>query len=748
MRAIPLVALSILVIHAGSALADDGHRVQARLLASVDAVAPGDSLYLGIQLVMDEGWHTYWRFAGDAGLPTEVAWLLPDGFEADELLWPVPNRFEEPGNLVVYGYADSVLLMSRVRVPENLSVGKDVMVGAEVSWLACRELCIPGDAELYLTLGVGSPSNQVSETTRFARTLKRVPSTLVEDERVNVSSRAEWQGEIVQVDLQAAAEPNHIPAVLLDFFPIGNDSFESISVVPLPGRDAAAGRSPGEPQLRLLVTPFAKEFGSELNGVLVYRLEQDRKPQYATTSVTLVPEAGDRSPGGGLGTERIDLLAMDFRHEVEALPIATYVVFAILGGFILNLMPCVLPVISIKILSIVSQASESRPRIRQLGLSFSAGILATFMALAGVVLALRSGGEQIGWGFQFQYPGFVMAMTAIIFVLALSLFGLFTIRLPGSQGSVGGFASGAGQAGSFANGVLATILATPCTAPFLGTALGFAFAQPLGMVVLIFFCIGVGMALPYVLLALQPGWLRFLPRPGAWMERFKQSMGFLFVATSVWLLWVLGNQLGMEGVVWMLAFLLCLSVSAWIIGQWIDLATSKHRRTAAWIVAGVITAGAYGFFLHPVLAAEEAIASSSRQSYTEATNQRGERLNWQPFSVEMVERLLADGQHVFVDFTAEWCWTCKVNERTVLGDRQVRARFEQLNVHLVKADWTNRNAEITTLLKSFGRSGVPLYVLFPAGRADRPIVFPEIITVGLVLDKLDAAVAAANAAVE
>ena len=400
---------------------------------------------------------------------------------------------------------------------------------------------------------------------------------------------------------------------------------------------------------------------------------------------------------------------------------------AVIGGMILNLMPCVLPVISLKALSLVSQGGEEPRRVRQLGLSFAAGVVLTFVVLAAFVIVLKAGGEQIGWGFQFQSPGFVLFLTGLVFTLGLSLFGVLTIRLPGSVGALGGIAQGEGLGHSFLNGVLATILATPCTAPFLGTALGFAFSQPAAVVVAVFVAIGVGLSLPYLVLAWQPGWVRFLPKPGAWMERFKQAMGFLLMATVLWLLWVVGKQLGMEAVVWTCAFLLSLALGAWIVGTWIDLRTSPGRRRAAWAVSLLIALAGYGLFLHPLMVTP---GGSGVAMETEG---------WEEFDVERVESLLAEDRILFIDFTAEWCWTCKVNERVVLSDGDVRERFEELDVALIKADWTNRDPEITRMLRAFGRSGVPLYVIFPAGRSREPIVLPEVITKGIVLEGLERA---------
>ena len=325
---------------------------------------------------------------------------------------------------------------------------------------------------------------------------------------------------------------------------------------------------------------------------------------------------------------------------------------AALGGLILNVMPCVLPVISLKVLGFVSHAQQERGRVRQLGAAFPLGIIAAFAVLAIVVIALKAGGEQIGWGFQFQSPVFVLALAGLIFVLAMSLFGMLTITLPGTQTNLGGLAESHGLTGTFFNGVLATILATPCTAPFLGSALGFAFTQPGGL--------SWPSSSPRALAwpchtscwPLSLGGLRYVPKPGPWMEHFKQLMGFLLMATVLWLLWFLGKQLGVEAVVWTAAFLLCLAMALWIPGQWTDLRSTRGQRCWAWGAAVLVMTVGYLLFLHPLLE-EERRMKLSGPTETGA---------WQPFSIELVEQLVSAGNHVFIDFTAEWCWTCKVKQ--------------------------------------------------------------------------------------
>ena len=703
-----LILLLILVL-CGRLNADD-HPVQAQFLADVDAVVPGQSFRLGIELTMQEKWHTYWLFSGDAGLPIEVEWQLPAGVVAGPLQWPLPNKFEEQGELVVYGYADEVLLMAEATAPSALAVGDTLHLAAEVSWLVCRELCIPGGASLALALPVATVGKPSAQQAQFGRYAAQVPGAL--DERIAVELAVRGEGAM-EVDLRLSHEDKSFERgeQAPDFYPLEADGF------------AFSTRSLAADHLVLSVEPYDSTQVDTLRGVLVYQL--DGRVQAGTLALDLGAAPHE---GGGI-------LERDFRAasgEV-ARSLWVYIAFAALGGLILNLMPCVLPVISLKVLGFVNQAGEETKRVRQLGWAFCAGIVATFLALALAVLLVKSSGEQIGWGFQFQYPGFVVAMSALVFALALSLFGVYEILLPGTSG-LGGLDGREGLTGSFLNGVLATILATPCTAPFLGTALGFAFAQPAGGVIAVFLAIGVGMALPYVVLALKPAWIGHLPKPGPWMVRFKQLMGFLLMATVLWLLWVLGNQVGIEGVVWTAAFLLGLGLACWVWGQWGSFQHSTRSKRVARTVVLLLVVGSYVIFVHPLLATEQTLAEQTTAS----------ELDWQPFSAARVEELVTGGQMVFIDFTAEWCWTCKVNERAVLAQQVVRERFAALDVALVKADWTNRNPEITQLLRAFGRSGVPLYVIFPAGFIDQPLVLPEVITAEMVIEKLDAAAALAN----
>jgi thiol:disulfide interchange protein DsbD len=403
-------------------------------------------------------------------------------------------------------------------------------------------------------------------------------------------------------------------------------------------------------------------------------------------------------------------------------------------------MPCVLPVIALKVFGLVRMAGDKPQKVRRLGLMFSLGILASFLVLALLVILLKTAGQQVGWGFQFQEPLFVIVMSAIVFAFGLSLFGVYEIRLPGAAVAGVGRAldrkEGSGYLASFGEGVFATILATPCTAPFLGSALGFAFAQPAHIILLVFMSVACGMALPYLAVTVRPAWLRFLPKPGDWMVRVKEFMGFLMMATLLWLLYVLGKQLGMEAVIWTGAFLLAVGIACWLIGRFATLTASRGKTFATWATALVILAAGYWIFLESILNVRSVIAGQTAEAHDSPAV---DGVRWEPFSVPSLEAHLQSGKTVFLDFTAEWCLTCKVNEKAVLADEEVVRRLKAPGVVAVKADWTARNPEITRLLTQFGRSGVPLYVVFPAGRPAEPIVLPEVITPSIVLEALSSA---------
>jgi len=425
-------------------------------------------------------------------------------------------------------------------------------------------------------------------------------------------------------------------------------------------------------------------------------------------------------------------------QPTSQISLLTYIGFAFIGGIILNFMPCVLPVIAIKILSLFEQADKDPLRIRQLGFSFSAGIISSFLVLAGLIITLQAAGHNLGWGFQFQYPPFLIVMSFIVLIFALSLFGQLNFSINLGQKEVTQLSEQEGLSGTFFKGVLATILSTPCTAPFLGTALGFAFIESWWVIFTIFFAVGLGMSFPYLLLTGNPNWMKFLPKPGDWMEKLKEFFGFVLLSTVIWLVSILGNQVGLEAMMRTTYFLLAVALSIWIVNKFSDLSISLNRVIVVRVIALGCASLAFYLCIFPKLDLFFPSNITPSTSISSASQTHSDSL-WKPFTISDLEIGRRLHKTVFVDFTAQWCLTCQVNENTVLRTKPIEEKLKALNVVLLKADWTRQDPIITNLLRKFGRSGVPLYVIFPGKAPDQPIILPEIITTSLVLQKLDEA---------
>ncbi len=668
--------------------------VKAQLLANTSAVIPGKPFTVGLLLHMVPGWHTYWQFPGDAGIPTEIKWNLPPGWKAGEIQWPIPLQLEEPGGIRIYGYHDEVLLLQEITPPASVT-SSSIKLSAESNWLVCEKLCIPGSAKLALDLPISASANPANEEL-FARFQRALPQPWPQ----NVAAAATWtrHGNELNLRLKSDALATY-PAV--EFLPLPSDS---VVVGHASAQREAGGVSFAIPidtaDAKLSAIPGVIAFGQTIDGANRNAWEVgDHAVVMATAPIPI-------KDSGGIGK---------------------FLLFGLLGGFILNLMPCVLPVISLKIFGFVKQAGQSRRRIFLSGLSFVAGIFVWFIGLALLLIVLRKAGHQITWAFQFTNPYFVLAMSALVLVFALNLFGVFEISLPQSASrGVLGWTSREGDLGSFFQGVFATALATPCTAPYLGTALGFALAQSAWIILAMFLAIAVGMSAPYLLLSAQPAWLKFIPKPGAWMERVKQFMGFLLIATLLFLLAVLGAQRGVAGMIWASAFLLVVSLVCWMKGAFLLPTFSTRSRLVVVALMIVLLLGGGDYFIRKQF--------SQTHPDTAANTIPGD---WQAFTPERLERALQDGHAVFVDFTAAWCVTCKFNEATVLESSDVRDAFARRGVIKFKADWTNADPVITKILQQFGRPGVPLYVLYPGGKSVAPILLPELLTKNIVLEKLE-----------
>jgi len=666
--------------------------VRAELLADTTAIVPGKSFTVGLLLRMAPGWHTYWKFSGDAGLPTELKWKLPPGWKISDIRWPIPLKTIDPGDIETYGYENEVLLMQEITPPSNLDTSS-AKLAAEANWLVCEKICIPGSATLQLDLPVASTS-QPANTDVFGRYRGLVPQNWPKPD----VARADWSRVGSDLRLKITSETlAKYPAI--DFFPLP----EQDTIV---GHPAVQSRNNNEIVFRIPLESAPKDLSS-IAGLVVFA-QQPNGDDRAAWQITSAPAVSATRPAPARG-------------------IFTFLLFGFLGGIILNLMPCVLPVISLKIFGFVQQAGQSRQKIFRSGIAFTIGIFAWFIALAILLIALKGAGRDVTWGgFQFTNPYFVLALSVIVLVFALNLFGVFEVSLP--QPVTRNLLSTSERKdllGSFFQGVFATVLATPCTAPFLGTALGFAFTQSAAIILAMFIAIAAGMSAPYLLLSAQPAWLRFLPRPGPWMLHVKQFMGFLLLATLLFLLYVLGAQRGLEGAIWASCFLLVISVACWMKGAFVVPTASVVKRFVVLVLMLLLVIGSGVYFIGDKFQSAK-IASADSQI----------RGDWQPFTPERLQTELEQGRIVFVDFTAAWCLTCKFNEASVLEAQDVREAFQRHGIVKLKADWTSGDPVITKLLQHFGRPGVPLYVLYPA-KNEEPIVFPEVLTKSMILDKLE-----------
>jgi thiol:disulfide interchange protein DsbD len=675
--------------------------VKAELLADTSAVVPGKPFTVGLLLRMAPAWHTYWKFSGDAGLPTELKWKLPAGWKIGEIQWPIPLKTIDPGDIQTYGYENEVLLMQEITPPTKLD-SSSAKLSADASWLVCERICIPGGATLQLELPV-STTSQPANTELFTGYRRLLPQNWP---GANAAT-ADWSRVGSDLRLKVTSETlASYPAI--DFFPLP----EQNTVV---GHPKIESRNKSELVVRIPIESSEKNLSS-MAGLVVFS-QQPNGEDRAAWQIATAPTGSQTGLSASLSA-----------RPAPVRGIFTFLLFGFIGGVILNLMPCVLPVISLKIFGFIQQAGQSRQKILRSGVAFTIGIFAWFIALALLLIALKGAGRDVTWGgFQFTNAYFVLVLSVIVLVFALNLFGVFEISLP--QRMTRGLLSTTERKdllGSFFQGVFATVLATPCTAPFLGTALGFAFSQSPAIILLVFVAIAAGMSAPYLLLSAQPAWLRFLPRPGPWMLHVKQFMGFLLLATLLFLLYVLGAQRGLEGAIWASCFLLVISVACWMKGAFVLPTASLLKRSVVLVLMLVLVLGSGIYF----------IGGKFRSTNLASTDSRL-RGDWQAFTPERLQGELEQGRFVFVDFTAAWCLTCKFNEASVLESAEVRQAFQRHGIVKLKADWTNGDPVITKLLQHFGRPGVPLYVLYP-GKNEEPIVFPELLAKSMVLEKLEA----------
>jgi thiol:disulfide interchange protein DsbD len=644
--------------------------VSAQLVSEQASVQPGKSVWVGLHLKMKKDWHTYWKNPGDSGMATTIRWKLPEGYKASEISWPAPHRIEQPP-LISFGYENSTILLTRIDVPSS-ATGTAKLAGL-AKWLECEKVCIPGQSEISLDLPVKpEPPAPTEWANRFA------------------DARSEMPRLVLKADAQVTA--SKVFLTVKGPFPEGLEGAEYYPYQ----KDVVTGDKP-------VLTPI--EGG--------YKLAFEKAPGFSA----------DSTDASGVLTFRVgdaprQVVELQTPLVAAASPIFRMVLFAIFGGLLLNLMPCVFPLLSLKVLGLVEQSKHDHSKIRTHWLVFSFGVLLAFWALAGSLIVLKSTGEKLGWGFQLQSPVFLGCLIALFFVLSLNLLGFFEIGV-GMTGIGSKLLSRGGYAGSFFSGVLTTVVATPCSAPFMGTAIGFALSQSALISFVIFTSLGVGLLLPYLFLAAFPALVKVLPRPGRWMEIFKELLAFPLLATVIWLSWTLGLSAGVNAVA--ISWLSLLAIS---FGIWALLKLKSLKKPMAVLGFGMSALLIAFISQVPVMQTELARAEASDPS----------AISWRPYSKAALAEVRKSGKPAFVDFTAAWCITCQVNERVVFSSEDVKRKFKDLGIVPLKADWTTRNPEISDALAEFGRSGIPLYVLY--GKGD-PWLLPEVITPGIVLTELD-----------
>ena len=707
--------------------------VTAELVAERSAVQPGEPLRIGLRLQHIPHWHTYWRNPGDSGLPTTLSWTLPVGSHAGEIDWPAPKRLPI-GPLVNYGYEGELLLPLVYTPPADARHGSTLSLQAKATWLVCRDVCIPESATLALQLPVvgGAASadavtpGSTEHTALFERTAGEQSAPLA-----GWAVDAQQAGRELLVTYSKARDPT-TPRPALQWFPYAaqliepakhevfrTDSGYAVKLRLLDGVAAPPSLSgivvaqgvtaPGAPTVWGNAQRSA-EFDTPVRSVAALVWPTGAKALVDTDASAATPETlGGRANLGW----------------------ATALLLAFVGGMVLNLMPCVFPVLSIKLLSLVKHSGDGPPAaaaLRTHALAYSAGVVMSFLALAALLLALRAAGSAIGWGFQLQEPGVVFVLALLFFALGLNLMGAFEFGGLLPQG-LAAWRDRRPAVDALESGVLAVVAASPCTAPFMGAALGYAITQSPAVGLSVFGALGLGMALPYALLVLMPGWRSRLPRPGAWMLRLKQALAFPMFLTVVWLVWVLGQQTGIDGAAKALIALVVMAFAIWVAGGRSSVgAAGDGRPLARRAIGGLMLAAALAWSW-PGGALGGGDAATAR-----AATPGSPDAAWAPYDETVIAERLAAGQPVFVDFTAAWCVSCQVNKRLVLHTDATMQAFARANVALMRADWTQRDARITAALARLGRNGVPVYVLLRPGR--EPLLLPEILTAQLVRDAL------------
>jgi thiol:disulfide interchange protein/DsbC/DsbD-like thiol-disulfide interchange protein len=685
-----LAALAFLIAVTSGAIAqvDDGPKVHARLIAETETVAPGGTIAVAFEQVIRPGWHTYWLNPGDVGQPTTLSWSLPPDWKAGELQWPYPVRLPV-GPFMDYGYHDKVWILTHVRAPADAKPGESVTLKAHANWLVCKEICIPEDATLSLPVKIGPPKYAPLLVDAFVAARARLPVPSPWAMRYSLAQSLDL---FVAARSLALAQP-----IDAQFFP-----FEPGIV------RAPAAQTKGFVQsglvLRMAPGKAIRRHGGALEGVLVLA-SRDGSTQALVVKAFPgpVPSAEFKTAGTG----ELGLLAA--------------LLFAVVGGLILNLMPCVLPVLAIKAFALAAQAGRDRAEVVRDSLAYGLGAVVSFAALGALLIALRAGGETVGWGFQLQEPIVVAGFALLMFGVGLNLSGVFEFAAIGGGEQL---TRAGGAVGSFFTGVLAVAVAAPCTAPFMAAALGYGLTQPAAISFGVFLALGIGFAAPFVLIGISPALRRALPKPGAWMLHLKQALAFAMYGTAAWLVWVLAQQSGANAVAAVLAAMVAAGFGAWTWG--VSRSASPRGRGIGALITLIAVVAALS-----CLALLKTTAAPSPGGGINVTGIPSE-----PYSAVRLSALRSANRAVFVNATAAWCITCLVNDEAALSRAEVRQAFAERHITYLIADWTRRDAEITKLLAEHGRTGVPLYLYYAPGALE-PKVLPQILTEGAVIAALE-----------
>tara|TARA_Y100000588_G_scaffold178393_1_gene192337 strand:- start:487 stop:2634 length:2148 start_codon:yes stop_codon:yes gene_type:complete len=685
---------------------DFGAKTKVSLLVEASSVKPGTTVNVGLLLKMPDGWHTYWKNPGETGDATKIKWALPVGIEAGEMQWPVPEKMEA-FDQITYAYHHEVLLIIPLQLAKDIKPGEYELKGA-VTWLECEETCLPGEKEVTAKLLVGDEQKMGGAAGLFSKWRKHLP-----DNKVMTKMTAKWEGMVDDKGMRSVHMEVPLEGRKIEFLPFGTEGLKwSI------GHKSTNESGEGLTLIKKFIKSETGNWPESIPGVV--RVEKDGKIKgYKTAFVFDDIKKESKAPVKGVESKSIWLILGG----------------AFLGGVILNIMPCVLPVISLKILGFVQQSQETPERVRKLGLTYGLGVLFSFLVLAGMMIAVKKSTGMASWGMQMQNPYFNLALLLVVTLVALNLFGTFEVNLGGeTMGKANAMANREGYMGAFFNGLLATALATPCTAPFLAPAMGIALTQGSGVIIASMSAVAAGLAFPFILLTFQPGWLGILPKPGNWMVQFKQIMGFPMLAAAIWVLSFTGPMFGKSGVMWLGVLLCVVALATWVFGEFMQRTVSKS--SAPLVICVLILAAGYATALewgldwrHP----------ENRNMANGDIEVKAGGVQWKKWSPTAVAAARSEGHPVLIDFTADWCVTCKYTKSRALEVKPVIQKLKEIGAVAFLADWTNKDPVMTEALHRYKRGAVPLVLVYPP-QGEAIVLPPVMSSPEKVLEALDKAV--------